>query len=68
MQKKVKEKRDRSFSGDKMRKKNGSGYAGRHGSIIEDRVDSSKVSQDTCKIKYMYENMQKQREDSHRKQ
>jgi hypothetical protein len=44
----------------------------RHGSIIQDRVDSSKESQDiwmkTFKIKYMYENMQKQRENSHHNQ
>ena len=45
----------------------------RHGSRTGDRVCSIKVSQDTwmlktCKIKHMYENMQKQRENNHRSQ
>ncbi len=57
----------------KCERKTGQNMPWRHGSRTGDRVCSIKVSQDTwmmktCKIKHMYENMQKQRENNHRSQ
>jgi hypothetical protein len=55
----------------KCERKTGQNMPWRHGSITGDRVCSRKVSQDTwmmktCKIKHMYENMQKQRQNNQR--
>jgi hypothetical protein len=57
----------------KCERKTGQNMPWRHGSRTGDRVCSIKVRQDTwmlktCKIKHMYENMQKQRENNHRNQ